>query len=122
MLTKKEYDQFIEGLKNRGYLFCGGSHPYYYKVLLRRKDEDGDERSVCTISFYLYDFSEFINHRCFSYEAVVMISRTIEECIDINLCHPKRPIEECEKIALQFMDLVDGQLPLSCKEKQKKFT
>lgn len=116
-MTKKEYSQFTKDLTERGYKFCNGNHPYYYKVLLRRKDEDGDERSVCTISFYLYDFSELRNHEYFSYECIVMISRNVEERIDIHLCHPKKAIEECEKIALQFMDLIDTQLPLSCKEK-----
>ena len=111
-MTKKEYDQFTKNLVGKGYKLCNGNHPYYYKTLLKRKDKYDEQRSVCTLIINVYDFSEFVNHECLSYEPVVTISREVEERIDMNLCHPKHSIEECERIALEFMKFVDNQITL----------
>lgn len=109
-MTKQEYEAYIEELKGRGYKFCGSwyNKPYYYKVIEYRDDGDGDSRADCQLLFYLYETED--NRRgdvYHSIEPVVMVSRNIEERLDLTISHPKRSIEECERIAKEFMMWVD---------------
>ena len=109
-MTKQEYKKYIEALKEHGYKFGGSwyNKPYYYKVIECRKDEDGDSRAVCELFFYLYELKDNRNgYVYYSVEPLVTISRNIEERLDLNVCHPKRSIEECERIAKEFMRWVD---------------
>lgn len=109
-MTNKEYEDYIEVLKKRGYKFCGSRYdnPYYYKVIEYRKDEDGDSRAVCQLVFNLYETEDNRRGEVYhSIEPVVMVSRNIEERLDLTISHPKRSIEECERIAKEFMKWVD---------------
>lgn len=109
-MTKQEYEDDIEVLKRRGYKFYGSRYnaPYYYKVIEYRKDEDGDSRAVCQLLFYLYETEDNRSGEVYhSIEPVVMVSRNIEERLDLTISHPKRSIEECERIAKEFMKWVD---------------
>ena len=109
-MTKNEYDAYIQALKDHGYKFCGSwyNKPYCYKVIKYRKDKDGDNRAVCQLLFYLYELKDNrFGKTYYSIEPVVMVSRNIEERLDFNVCHPKRSIEECERIAKEFMRWVD---------------
>lgn len=109
-MTKQEYENYIEALKGRGYKFCGSwyNKPYYYKVIEYREDEYGDSRAVCQLVFNLYEVEDNRSGEVYrSIESVVMVSRNIEERLDFNVCHPKRSIEECERIAKEFMKFVD---------------
>ena len=109
-MTNKEYEDYIEVLKRRGYKFCGSRYdnPYYYKVMECRKDEDGDSRAVCQLVFNLYETEDNrFGKTYYSIEPVVMVSRNIEERLDLTISHPKRSIEECERLAKEFMLWVD---------------
>ena len=115
-MTKQEYEDYIEVLKRRGYNFCGSRYdnPYYYKVIEYRKDEYGDSRAVCQLLFYLYETEDNRRDEVYhSIEPVVMVSRNIEELLDLTISHPKRGIEECERIAKEFMIFVDNQITKS---------
>ena len=109
-MTKEGYENYIQALKGRGYKFCGSwyNKPYYYKVIEYRDDEDGDSRAVCQLLFYLYELKDNRSgYVYYSVEPLVAISRNIEERLDFNVCHPKRSIEECERIAKEFLRWVD---------------
>ena len=109
-MTKQEYEDYIEVLKRRGYKFCGSwyGNPYYYKVIEYREDEDGDSRAVCQLLFYLYGTKDNRRGEVYhSIEPIVMVSRNIEERLDLTISHHKRSIEECERIAKEFMKWVD---------------
>ena len=110
-MTKQEYNEYIEALKARGYKFVGSHYndrPYYYKAIEYRDDGEGDSRAVCQLLFYLHELKD--NRRgnaYYSIEPVVMVSRNIEERLDFIIFHPKRSIEECERLAKEFMKFVD---------------
>ena len=109
-MTRQEYNEYIQALQKRGYKFCGSwyNKPYYYRAIEYRDDGEGDSRAVCQLLFYLYELKD--NRRgnaYYSIEPVVMVSRNIEERLDFIISHPKRSIEECERIAKEFMRWVD---------------
>lgn len=110
-MTREEYEAYIEELKERGYKFCGNDNNYkiyYYKVIEYRKNEDGDSRAVCQLLFYPYELKDNCSGYVYYFvEPLVTISRNIEERLDFNVCHPKRSIDECELIAIEFMEFVD---------------
>lgn len=109
-MTKQEYDAYIEALKEHGYKFCGSwyNKPYYCKVIEYRKDKNGDSRAVCQLVFNLYETEDNrFSKTYYSIEPVVMVSRNIEERLDFNVSHPERSIDECERIAKEFMRWVD---------------
>ena len=108
-MTKNEYKKYIEALKEHGYKFVGSHQKRCYcKVIKYRKDEDGDYWVVCQLVFNLYETEDNrFGKTYYSIEPVVMVSRNIEERLDFNVCHPKRSIEECERIAKEFMRCVD---------------
>ena len=114
-MTKQEYENYIQALKDHGYKFCGSwyNKPYYYKVIEYRKNEDGDSRAVCQLLFYLYELKDNRSgYVYYSVEPLVTISRNIEERLDLNVCHPKRSIDECERIAKEFMRWVDVNIDI----------
>ena len=109
-MTKQEYNDYIEALKSRGYKLGGiwYNNPFYSKVIEYRKDEYGDSRAVCQLLFYLYETEDNRRGEVYhSIEPIVMVSRNIEERLDFNVCHAKRSIEDCERIAKEFMRWVD---------------
>lgn len=109
-MTKQEYEDCIKILKSRGYKFCVSMYdnPYYYKVIEYRKDEDGDSRAVCQLVFNLYETEDNRSSEVYhSIEPVVMVNRNIKERLDLTISHPKRSIEDCERIAKEFMLWVD---------------
>lgn len=106
-MTKEEYNNYIEALKERGYTFVGGRYEercYYYKVIEYRKDKYGDKRAVCQLLFHQYE-AEDIHY--YSLEPTVLISRDDDERLDFKISCPQRSIEECERIAKEFMRWVD---------------
>lgn len=106
-MTKKEYNNYKEELKERGYKFVGSRYDercYYYKVIEYRKDKYGDKRAVCQLLFHQYE-AEDIHY--YSIEPTVLISRDDDERLDLKISCPQRSIEECERIAEEFMKFVD---------------
>ena len=110
-MTKQEYENYFQALKERGYKLAGNplyGHPYYYKVIEYRKDKDGDNRAVCQLLFYLCEIQRLSpNEFFYSIEPHVDVSRNIDERLIFNVCHPKRSIEDYERIAKEFMKFVD---------------
>ena len=109
-MTRQEYNEYIEALKDHGYKFCGSwyNKPYYYKAIEFRDDGEGDNRAVCQLLFYLYETQGLRpNEFFYSIEPHVDVSRNIDERLIFNICHPKRSIDECERIAIEFMEWVD---------------
>ena len=110
-MTKQEYEDYIEALKEHGYKFvCNDNNYkiYCYKVIEYRDDGEGDSRAVCQLVFNLYETEDNrFGKTYYSIEPVVMVSRNIEERLDFNICHPKRSIEQCELLAKEFLRWVD---------------
>lgn len=109
-MQKQEYNDYIEELKARGYK-SGGSwynKPYYRKVIEYREDEDGNRRPVCVIFFNLCETKdERSGYVYYSIEPIVTVSRNTDELLNFGISNPKRSIEECERIAKEFMRWVD---------------
>ena len=111
-MTQKQFDEFIADLEKHGYHSVKAKNrPYYYKVIEYRPDKYGCQQAVCQLIFYLYDFTDYgIDSEPYSYEPIIGVSRNSNEHIDLNVCHPKRSIDECERIAREFMKFVDNNL------------
>ena len=113
-MTKKEYEAYIKELKEHGYKFvCNDNNYkiYCYKVIEYRKDRYGDNRAVCQLLFYLYETQGLsLNEFFYSIEPHVDVSRNIDERLIFDICHPKRSIDECERIAIEFMKFVDKNI------------
>ena len=108
-MTKQEYNDYIEALKGRGYKFGGSwyNKPYCYKVIEYRKDEDGDYWVVCQLVFNIYKMEFSSGDAYYSIVPVVVVSRNDDERLDFTIGSPKRSVEECERIAKEFMRWVD---------------
>ena len=109
-MTKKEYNDYIEALKARGYNFGDSwyNNSYYSKVIEYRKDEDGNRRAVCQLIFNCCEIKSFVSgYVSYSIKSVVMVSRNIEERLDFIISNPKRSIEEYEYLAKEFLRWVD---------------
>ena len=117
-MTREEYENYIEALKARGYKFVGSRYndrPYYYKAIEYRDDGEGDSRTVCQLLFYLFETKDNRNGNVYySIEPVVMVSRNIEERLDLTISHPKRSIEEYEHLAKEFLRWVDINIDVEC--------
>ena len=108
--SPEDFERFKSRLTERGYSIAkSNGREYYYKVLTRHYPDD---RAVCTLIVHFYDTIQFDVPYAWTYEPVIMISRTIDERIDINLSHPTRPIEACENIARRLMQFVDENIDL----------
>lgn len=110
-MTKEEYNTYIKALEGQDYQFWGSwyNRPYYSKVIEYRDNEDGDSTAVCQLVFNIYSRE----YKCsgdvyYSIVPVVVVSRNAEERLDFTISQPKqRSIEECERIAKEFMKWVD---------------
>ena len=112
-MTREEYENYIEALKARGYKFGGSwyNRPYYYKVIEYREDEDGNRRPVCLILFNLCEMEdECSGNAYYSIEPTVTVRRNTDERLNLTNIRPKRSIEECERIAKEFLRFVDNNI------------
>ena len=117
-MTKKEFLKVSKELYKRGYrrnfkmsdLYkpnYSGLFYYYYKVIDKTYDENGD-RVVLNQLFFrpwsLYQFRDQLPNKdnWLSFEPVVMFGRNSDERIDLNLQFPERNIDELEQIAKDF--------------------
>lgn len=112
-MTKQEYNDYIEALKARGYNFGDSwyNNSYYSKVIGYREDEDGNRRAVCQLIFNCCEIKSFVSgYVCYSITPKVMVSRNTAERLDFTISHPKRSIEEYERIAEEFLRWVDNNI------------
>ena len=109
-MTRQEYNDYIEALKEHGYKFGGSwyNKPYYYKVIECRKDEDGNSGAACQLLFYLFEQEDNRSGYVeYAIKPAVIVSRNTDELLNFGISKPKRSIEECERIAKEFMEWVD---------------
>ena len=116
-MTKKEYENYIEALKEHGYKFVGNRYYYKYychKAIEYRKNEDGDSRAVCQLLFYLFEQDDnLIGYVEYAIKPAVIVSRNTDERLDLTISQPKqRSIEDCERIAKEFMRWVDVNIDI----------
>ena len=111
-MTKQEYNDYIEALKAQGYKFGDSwyNNSYYSKVIEYRKDEDGNRRSVCQLIFNCCEIKSFVSSLYYSITPKVVVSRNTAEWLDFTISHHKRSIEECERIAKEFLRWVDNNI------------
>ena len=107
-MTKQEYNEYIETLKAHGYKFFGSSQNRgYVKLIEYRKDEDGDYWVVCQLVFNIYKMEFSSGEAYYSIVPVVVVTRNESERLDFTIGSPERSVEECERIAKEFMKWVD---------------
>ena len=114
---KDELEQFQKDLIKRGHRhYMGdfnGSDSYYVKTLHKRVIGEDETRSDLQIFLAGYDFSKYIDVdiRTFNISAYVMVSRNVEERIELlldnNLIHD---LDDLEEKALKFYDFVINEL------------
>lgn len=117
-MTKEEFLKVSKELYKRGYrrnfkmkdlykLNYSGLFYYYYKVIDKTYDENGDKVVLNQLFFRPWSLYEFRNQlpdkdNWLSFEPVIMFGRSSDERIDLTLSHPDRSIEEIEEIAVKF--------------------
>ena len=115
-MTRQEYNEYIEALKDHGYKFCGSwyNRPYYYKAIEYRDDEDGNSRAACQLLFYLFEQEDNRSGYVeYAIKPAVIVSRNTDERLELTILQPKQcSIEECERIAKEFMRWVDVNIDI----------
>ena len=107
-MTKKEYNEYIETLERQRYQFFGSSQNRgYVKLIEYRKDEDGDYWVVCQLVFNIYKMEFSSGEAYYSIVPVVVVTRNESERLDFTIGSPERSVEECERIAKEFLRWVD---------------
>lgn len=116
-MNKKEFLKTCKELYKRGYrrnfkmkdLYksnYSGLFYYYYKVIDKTYDENGDKVVLNQLLFRpwsLWEFRDRLNtDNWLSFEPVIMFGRSSNERIDLKLSHPERSIDELEQIAKDF--------------------
>ena len=116
-LTKQEFLKVSKELYKRGYhrnfkmkdLYepnYSGLFYYYYKVIDKTYDENGDRVVLNQLLFRpwsLWEFRDRLNtDKWLSFEPVIMFRRNSGERLDLTLQFPDRSIDELEQIAKDF--------------------
>ena len=110
-MTKQEYNDYIETLERQRYQFFGSSpNRCYAKLIEYRKDEDGDYWVVCQLVFNIYKMEFSSGNAYYSIVPVVVVTRNESERLDFTIGSPERSVEECERIAKEFMKFVDANI------------
>ena len=116
----KEYEKFIKELESRGYKKY---HPIkratftYFKAFGKSKYEE--DRSNYQIAVSVYDWRDFIHRdpslkdRPFSVQPTIMVSRTVNERIDLDLCVNSIDIEYIESLAEKFFKFVEENVKVN---------
>ena len=123
-LTHKEYNKLAEELQSRGYKKYPSprlvTEDYaWFKSF--GKSKFAEDRSNYQIWFDVFDFSPyadrepFFRDEPFGFEPLVLISRTIDERIDLQLSHTKvndNNIDEIERIAESFHKWAEKEIEI----------
>ncbi len=131
-MTKEELLKAIDELASRGYIknfsdeeldsklmkAYSGHSTYMYKVITRRACEYGASRSDNVLQYRIWSFEPYKDRvpskSLYSLEPVVMISRNIDERIDLHIeDYNKRTIDECEEIAEKFGKFCNENIKLN---------
>ena len=121
-MTQEEYNKFCEDLQSRGYRKYPssryGSDGYaWFKSFGRSKHQE--DRSNYQICFDVIDFSPYASRDSFFRDnpygitPQVLISRTIDERVDLHLSHIKvedQNIDEIERLAESFYKWIEKEV------------
>lgn len=107
-MTKQEFDDLQRQLKELGYQYVGGSKPYWWRSIVRRRDRDGDIRSVAMVVYDVCDLSALRD--CVDIVPSILISRDTDERIDVKFTAPRLPIDEVEAFAMKLIAFFDENL------------
>ena len=123
-MTHEEYNKFCEDLKQRGYRkypsprYSIHREDYaWFKSFGESKFEE--DRSNYQVCFDVFDFSPYADREPFlrdspySIEPQILISRSINERVDLHLSHTKvddTNIDEIERLAESFFKWVEKEV------------
>ena len=123
-MTHKEYDKFTEELKRRGYRkypsprFRGKDYAWFKSFGKSQFEEDRSNYQIC---FDVIDFSPYADRvpsfrdNPYGIEPLVLISRTIDERVDLQLSYTKvddNNIDEIERLAESFYRWAEQEIEL----------
>ena len=124
-MTHEEYNRFAEELQQRGYKkypsprFRVDDDWAWFKSFGESKHQEG--RSNYQICFDVTDFSPYADREPFfrdnpyGIEPLVLISRTIDERVDLHLSHTKvddQNIDEIERLAESFFKWAEKEVEI----------
>lgn len=125
-MTQEEYNRFAEELQRRGYRKYPSSrysihredYAWYKSFGESQFEEDRSNYQVC---FDVFDFSPyadrepFLRENPYGIEPLVLISRTIDERVDLHLSYTKvddQNIDEIERLAESFYKWVEKEVAI----------
>jgi hypothetical protein len=121
-MTQKEYDKLIKHLEEKGYRkypsIREADHAYY-KSFGKSEYEDG--RSNYQVCFDCFDFGKYADREPFfkrepwSVAPMILISREVNERVDLNLSSAilmDKGIEYIEQLAESFYDWVEQNVKI----------
>ena len=125
-MTHEEYNKFCEDLKQRGYRkypslrysIDRDDYAWYKSVGESEYEEDRSNYQIC---FDVFDFSPYADREPrfhtdpYSIEPLVLLSRTIDERIDLHLSHTKvddTNIDEIERLAESFYKWAEKEIKI----------
>lgn len=121
-MTHKEYDKFTEELKRRGYRKYPsprGEKDDWAWFNSFGKSEHQEGRSNYQVCFDVIDFSLYADReprfkvKPYGIEPLVLISRTVDERVDLHLSHIKvddQNIDEIERLAESFYKWIEKEV------------
>jgi hypothetical protein len=128
-MTKKEYDNFCNKLQKRGYKkypsprFKRDEYAWFKSFGESEYEEDRGNYQIC---FDVFDFSEYATREPhfienpFSIEPQILVSRTIDERVDLHLCYTgyeDTDIDNIEKVGESFFKWCEVNMKI--KERKK---
>ena len=123
-MTHEEYDKFTEELKRRGYRkypsprYGNDDYAWFKSFGESKFDEDRSNYQIC---FDVFDFSPYADREPrfrtdpYSIEPQILISRTINERVDLHLSYTKvddTNIDEIERLAESFYKWVEKEVEI----------
>ena len=123
-MTREEYNRFAEELQQRGYRMYPsqqfrGEDWAWFKSFGESKFEEN--KSTYQICFEVKNFSSYadrvpsLRENPYGIEPLVLISRTIDERVDLRLSHTKvddQNIDEIERLAESFYKWVEKEVKI----------
>ena len=121
-MTHEEYNKLTEELQRRGYRKCPslrfskGDWAWYKSFGKSKHQEDRSNYQICfdVIDCSLYaDREPYLKENPYGIEPLVLISRTIDERVDLHLSYTKvddTNIDEIERLAESFFKWVEKEV------------
>lgn len=123
-MTHEEYNKFTEDLKQRGYRKylsprgCKDDWAWFKSFGKSAYKEDRSNYQICfdVIDCSLYaDREPYLKENPYGIEPLVLISRTVDERVDLHLSHTKvddNNIDEIERLAESFYKWVEKEIEI----------